>query len=179
MRCCLLLLSLAMCCAANAQRIFSTDSAVIKFVSTRNSDVSAVNKQVNVTINEAGDISFKLQIKEFHFEMGEMEDHFNKEYMESDKYPEASFTGKILGFKKIDLRKPGFYKVQAQGEMLMHNVTQKILVTGTLRIDKGVIAIRSKFPVSIGDYKIDTGLGGVIIGSKMNVDVNAKCHSSL
>jgi polyisoprenoid-binding protein YceI len=105
-----------------------------------------------------------------------MEDHFNKNYMESDKYPEASFKGKILGFKKINLNKPGYYKVQTEGEMVIHNVTKKILVAGTLRIDKGVVTIRSKFPISISDYKIDTGLGGVLIGSKMNVDVDAKCR---
>lgn len=160
----------------NAQKTLSTGNASVKFVSARNSDVSAVNNKVNVTINEAGDISFRLLIREFKFEMAEMEAHFNKEYLESDKYPNASFKGKLPGFRKIDLTKAGLYKVQAEGEMSIHNVTRRIIVSGTLQIDKNAVILQANFSININDYKIDTGLGGVIIGSKMNIDVTAKCQ---
>ncbi|HYE56445.1 MAG TPA: YceI family protein [Chitinophagaceae bacterium] len=170
--CCLL------CCMhmACAQKILSTGNGVIKFVSTRNGDVSAVNKEVNANISETGDISFKLLVRDFRFAMAEMEEHFNKEYLESDKYPNATFTGRLVGIRKIDLIKKGYYKVQAAGDMTIHNVTKKITVSGTLRIEGNAVTINAKFPINIDDYNIDTGLGGVIIGNKMNVEVLAKCQ---
>jgi hypothetical protein len=56
------------------------------------------------------------------------------------------------------------------------NVTKRITVSGTLQIDKGTANLHAKFSIGIDDYKIDTGLGGLIIGSKMEVEVSAKCQ---
>lgn len=173
MRSLLLLICVCFCGLANAQKTLSTGNAVIKFVSTRNSDVQAVNSKVNVTINDAGDIHFNLLIKDFKFSMETMEEHFNKEYMESDKYPNAFFKGKI---NKGYLTKPGVYKVNAAGELSIHNITKKVVVNGTLQVEKTAVSIKAKFVIDIDDYKVDTGLGGVIIGSKMEVDVAAKCQ---
>ena len=164
---------MSFCGFANAQKTVSSGNAVIKFVSTRNSDVQAVNSKVNVTINDAGEISFKLLIRDFKFAMEQMEEHFNKEYMESEKYPNASFKGKI---NKLDLSKPGTYKVNAAGELSIHNVTKKVVVNGTLQVERTAVNIKAKFVIDIDDYKVETGLGGVLIGSKMMVDVAAKCQ---
>ena len=160
---------------ANAQKTWSTNDGSIKFVSTNNSDVAAINNQVNVSINDQGEINFKLMVRGFKFEMAEMEEHFNKNYMESEKYPEASLKGRIFDFRKINLTKPGLYKVKTEGLMTIHNVTKKIVVSGTLQIDNGSLIVRSTFTININDYKVDTGLGGMIIGSKMNVEVEGRC----
>lgn len=170
--CCLL----ASAAIVNGQRIFRTDSAVVKFESARNADVSAVNSKVITTINADGLFTFDMLIRDFKFAMGEMEDHFNDNYMESNKYPNASFKGRIFDFKKINLTRPGSYKVKAGGEMTIHNVTKKMQVSGTLQVDKAGINITSKFTIDIEDYKVDTGLGGVMIGDNMNVEVNARCR---
>ncbi|HEY0677473.1 MAG TPA: YceI family protein [Chitinophagaceae bacterium] len=158
------------------QKTYGTSSGVIKFVSSRNSDVKAVNSLVNVSITEAGDFTIRLQIRDFRFEMGEMEEHFNREYLESHKYPGASFVGKIAGLQKIDLTKPGVHKVQAEGEMTIHNVAKKLVVPGTLQIERNFIHLRSRFIIDIEDYKIDTGLGGIIIGDRMEIEVIARCQ---
>jgi hypothetical protein len=169
-----LLFCLAACVSlANAQKTVSAKNAVIRFVSTRNSDVQAVNNKASVTLSEAGAVNFSLLVKDFKFAMADMEDHFNKEYMESDKYPNASFKGRILGVNKIDLNKAASYKVKAEGEMLIRNVVKKILVSGTLQVEKNRVNIKARFTIDIDDYKIDTGLGGVIIGDKMNIEVAA------
>ncbi len=173
----LLLLGLLFSMCVLGQKTWSTSDGTIKFVSTKNSDVAATHNQVTVSINDQGEISFNLMVRGFRFEMAEMEDHFNKNYMESDKYPEASFKGRIFDFKKINLTKPGLYKVKAEGLMTIHNVTKKIVVSGTLQVENGALILKSKFPININDYKVDTGLGGMIIGSKMNVEVEGKCFS--
>ena len=177
MRSLFFMLCLVSCCSfANAQKTLSSGNAIIKFVSTRNSDVQAVNSKVNVTVNEAGEISFKLLIRDFKFAMEQMEEHFNKEYMESDKYPQASFKGKIQGLNKIDFTKTGLYKVNVAGKLSIHNATKKVVVSGTLQVERAAVSIKAKFIIDIDDHKIDTGLGGIIIGNKMSVDVAAKCQ---
>ncbi|HYE55547.1 MAG TPA: YceI family protein, partial [Chitinophagaceae bacterium] len=110
------------------------------------------------------------------FAMGEMEEHFNKEYLESDKYPHAWFKGKLQDAGAIDLTKAGVYKVQAQGELVIHNVARQVTVAGSLQVDRSSITLRAKFQLNIEDYKIETGLGGIIIGDRMNVEVVAKCQ---
>jgi polyisoprenoid-binding protein YceI len=163
---------------ALGQKTWSASNGIIKFVSAKNSDVAAANNQVSMTVNEQGEISFNLLVREFKFEMSEMEEHFNRNYMETEKYPEASFRGRIFDFKKINLTKAGLYKVKAEGLMTIHNVAKKIVVSGTLQIlDGGAIVLKSKFPIDIDDYKVDTGLGGMIIGSTMNVEVEGRCES--
>ena len=175
MRAALLSICLLLCICALGQNTWNTNNGVIKFVSTKNEDVSAVNNEVHVVITDQGDVSFNLLIKNFRFEMSEMEEHFNRNYMDSEKYPEASFKGRIFDFKKINLAKPGLYKVKSEGLMTIHNVTKKIVVSGTLQIDNGSLTVKSKFAVNINDYEVDTGLGGMIIGSKMNVEVEGRC----
>lgn len=161
---------------AIGQKVFSAGDATVKFVSTKNSDVTAINNHVNATVTELGEISFSLLIREFKFDMVEMEEHFNKNYLESDKYPEASFKGRIFDFKKIDLTRPGVYKVKAEGQMTIHNVTKRVVAAGILQVERNAIILNSKFAINISDFNIDTGLGGVIIGSKMNVEVRAACQ---
>lgn len=161
---------------ASAQRTLSAGNAVIKFVSTRNADVKAVNHQVSVTVSETGELNFNLLVKDFRFALADMEEHFNKGYMESDQYPNASFKGKILGVKKIDFVKVATYKVKAAGELLIHNVVKKIVVSGTLKVGNNTAQLQSKFTIDIDDHKIDTGLGGLLIGDKMNIEVSANCR---
>lgn len=96
--------------------------------------------------------------------------------MESDKYPNASFKGKIANLKKIDFTKPGLYKVQAEGDLSIHNVTRKIVVNGTLKVEKDTVNINAKFSINVSDYNIDTGLGGALIGNQMNIEVTGRCQ---
>lgn len=174
----IILLCILVCSVAvHAQKKWSDSNAVIKFVSTKNSDVAASDNRVHVTINDQGQMNFSLQVRDFRFDMAEMEEHFNKNYLESDKYPQASFNGRIFDFKKVNLSRSGLYKVKAEGLLSIHNVSKKIVVSGTLQVDGNKLILHSKFTIDINDYKVDTGLGGMIIGSKMNIEVNAKCAS--
>jgi len=81
---------------------FSTKKGRIKFVSPTDPDVSAINNEVSSKISATGDIRFSLLFKGFQFKYAEMQTHFNEEYIESEKYPRASFTGTIQNIKSID-----------------------------------------------------------------------------
>jgi len=61
-------------------------------------DIRAENNQAYAVI-DAGkkNIAFSLLLKGFVFRKELMQEHFNENYVESDKYPKATFTGSYTG----------------------------------------------------------------------------------
>ena len=82
-----------------------------------------------------------------------MEEHFNENYMESDKYPKASFKGKVQS--PPDLSKDGTYPVRVAGELTVHGVTQNRTVNGTIKVANGTVSMNSEFMVKCADHHID------------------------
>src|ERR1700733_12345250 len=92
-----------------------------------------------------GELDFSVAISSFQFEKSFMQQHFNSDYMESDKYPRAIFKGKIP--EHIDVGKDGVYTVNATGDLTIHNVTHSRTIQGTLTVKNGVITMASEFMV--------------------------------
>jgi len=104
-----------------------------------------------------------------------MEEHFNENYMESDKIPKGSFKGKISNLAAVDFSKDGSYGVTADGEMTLHGVTQKITVPGTVVIKMGLPQVQAKFKLAPKDYNIKIpSLVADKIAENMNVSVDCK-----
>ncbi|MDB5134825.1 MAG: polyisoprenoid-binding protein [Mucilaginibacter sp.] len=100
-----------------------------------------------------GELDFSVGISTFQFEKAFMQQHFNSDYMESDKYPRAIFKGKIQ--EHVDITKDGTYTVNAGGELTVHGVTQKRTIQGSLTVKNGVIYMASEFMVKCADHHID------------------------
>jgi len=81
-----------------------------------------------------------------------MEEHFNENYMETEKFPKAIFKGKIN--EPVDLTKDGETKVTVTGEMTIHGVTKTETYTGTLTKSGNDIIIKTKFKIKLVDYNI-------------------------
>lgn len=138
---------------AQAQ-IYMAKSCVTHFFSkTSMKDIEAKSTTAKPVLDAAtGNLQMRVQNTSFKFESSFMEEHFNENYMESEKYPYATFKGKIN--EKIDYSKDGTYNVTCTGTMEMHGVTQQITATGTLTIKGKEVTIVSKFKVKPADYKI-------------------------
>ncbi|MFM6968994.1 MAG: YceI family protein [Sediminibacterium sp.] len=134
---------------------FSTKKGSIKFISPTDPDVSAINNEVSSKISATGDIRFSLLFKGFQFKYAEMQTHFNEEYVESEKYPRASFTGSIQNIKSIDFAKDGVYSANIVGTLTMHGVTKPVKTTATLNIRKEKIAATAALHVLMADFNID------------------------
>jgi hypothetical protein len=145
----------AICLPGSTQKLVSKNGHVWFYSHTPLEEIEAHNRQV-VSIFDAttGDIQFSLLIKSFEFKIALMQEHFNENYMESDKYPKASFKGKISGIEKADLKKDGSYPVETTGDLTIHNITRKVTAKGTLDIKDGKITAKSKFTVAPKDYQI-------------------------
>lgn len=139
---------------AAAQDIFITRNANISFYSTAPiEDIEAKTTQAVSAVNiTSRDVYFKIPITSFKFPNGLMQEHFNEDYLESDKYPYAEFKGKIVD--PIDLKKAGHYAVTIQGNLNIHNVTKSYTVKGDLTVDSSKISARSVFNVKLKDHHI-------------------------
>ena len=140
---------------SNAQQFFTKNGTISFFSKTPMENIDAKNSQVmSVLVLPSGDFKFSLTIKNFHFEKALMEEHFNENYMESEKYPKASFSGKIGDAGNINLKKDETYKVEVNGELTIHGVTQKVSVPGTVTVKSGKISANSTFNIELADYKV-------------------------
>jgi polyisoprenoid-binding protein YceI len=83
-----------------------------------------------------------------------MQEHFNENYLESDKYPEATFVGKITNIKDINFTKEGTYPAAVEGKLTIHGQTQPVKQNGTLEIKNDAVTVRAKFNIILADYKI-------------------------
>ncbi len=123
------------------------------FSSSPMEDIEAINNSAVPVLNTAtNEIAIKIPITSFIFKSSLMQDHFNENYMESEKFPFAIFKGKIND--KIDYTKKVCYPVSVTGNMEMHGVEKCIIISGTLTPVEGKISIEGKFKVKLIDYNI-------------------------
>jgi len=151
----ILLISTFIAFGVTAQPYYkSNQSNIISFYSKAPlEDIQAVNKDATSIIDiPTRNVAFKVPIKSFQFKNGLMQEHFNENYLHSDKYPEATFTGKIIEY--IDLKKPGVYEVTVTGKLTIHGVTQNRTINGKITIENETANIDCKFDVYLKDHQI-------------------------
>lgn len=136
-----------------------TTSAVINFDATTSIDSlpKASNKSVVASLNsQSGEVAFEASVKNFSFSNPLMQDHFNGEYwMSSDKFPKASFTGKIMNLERVDFTKPGKYEAQIEGELSIKGVSKSVKTTATINVQGKKILTTTKFNIALADYGIE------------------------
>lgn len=151
----------------NAQIYKAKDGGteVTFFSSSPLEDITATNKGAIVVLNSTtNDIQVRISIQNFKFKNALMEEHFNENYMETDKkvtdasgnasypYRNAVFKGKIN--EKMDYTKDGETKVTVTGKMEIHGVTKDVTLDGTLTKKGHEVIVNSKFKIKVADYNI-------------------------
>ncbi|MEP7163275.1 MAG: YceI family protein [Ferruginibacter sp.] len=141
--------------SVNAQKVYTKNGAISFFSKASIENISADNNQVvSVLTLPTGELQFSVLIKGFHFKKSLMEEHFNENYMESDKYPKATFKGTINDLSKVNFTTDGNYTVEVAGDLTIHGITNKTTTTGTITVKAGTITATSKFKIKLSDYKI-------------------------
>jgi polyisoprenoid-binding protein YceI len=99
-----------------------------------------------------------------------MQEHFNENYMESEKFPYSTFKGKIN--EKVDYTQDGTTNVTCTGTMDMHGTTKQITTSGTLTVKGKEVTIVSKFKAKPADYNIKVpSLYVKEIAEELDVDI--------
>jgi hypothetical protein len=174
-----IILSIALICVigltANAQKYITKNGHIYFHSEAPLETIEAHNKQVNAALDAAtGDFVFKVLMNAFIFEKALMQEHFNENYVESEKFPNGTFKGKIINLGEIDFSKHGKYKATVSGEMTIHGITKKIEETGTFEIGSESVHATAKFMLKIADYNIS--IPGAVAGKiadevEINVDL--------
>lgn len=119
-------------------------------------DIEATNKKALGAFNlEKGTVAVSMVIKNFRFDNSLMEEHFNENYMESEKFPKASFTGKIQDFSTLDFSTPGTFTAKAEGELEIHGVKRPLTNDVTFEVTKDAIIVKTKFKVALEDHEVE------------------------
>lgn len=147
--------SLVCATATFAQRYFTRDAKIQFNSDTPMEKIEAVNKSGTAVLDIAnGRMEWKVLIKNFIFEKALMQEHFNENYMESTKFPNATFKGELVSPDAVNFTKDGTYKVKTKGTMMIHGVQKEIEVPGTITVSKGMVSIQSDFVLAVADYNI-------------------------
>ncbi len=116
-------------------------------------DIEALNQKAVSLINlKNREIVVRIPIREFQFSNKLMQQHFNENYMESEKHPYATFKGIIN--EPFVFTKPGIYNLTATGIFNLHGVNQKRTLSGKLSVGDQGILLETDFTVLLADHKI-------------------------
>lgn len=153
-----LFLLLCLCSAPFAiiaqNSIYSTTSGEVNFFSKAPlEDINAKNNQaislLNTTNNE---IVVRIPVRGFQFRNKLMQEHFNENYLESERFTHASFKGKVN--ETLDYQKAGTYDISATGILNIHGVNQKRTLKGKLTVSDNSMSLVTNFNVMLVDHKI-------------------------
>ncbi|GGI22543.1 YceI family protein [Pedobacter mendelii] len=158
-----------------AQNYVGTNVKVNLFSSTPIEDIKAQSNKTNaVIISKTGEVAFQIPIKSFEFEKKLMQEHFNENYMESDKYPTASFKGAVE--PNISWTKDGDYPVLAKGSLTVHGITKPRTISGNIKVQNGTISISTSFDVACVDHNIEIPM---LVFTKIAKVINVKINGTL
>ena len=139
-----------------AQTKYRTSEGTVNFnASTPLEDIDATNKEVNAILEmETGRFAVVMLIKDFEFSRRLMQEHFNENYMESEKFPKAYFSGTIEDFSMDSLSKEVVVKT-VSGKLTIHGITLNRKEKIKLRKKGSAIHLESNFLVRTEAHDIE------------------------
>lgn len=118
-------------------------------------DIEAINGKTTAALDIAkGEIVVKMLIQHFEFENALMQEHFNENYMESEKFPAAIFKGSFASAEAIDINEDGKYTLEVSGELTIHGVTKPLSTAATIEVAGDKLTARTEFIAKPADYDI-------------------------
>jgi polyisoprenoid-binding protein YceI len=135
-----------------AQVISFHHGGVKFYTSSIMSDIDAISEDIDVKLNlQSGDVQITIPIESFEFEYELMQEHFVEEYMESEKFPSATFKGKIAQdlsgeFEAIE--------IDVSGNLTIHGVTKEIQFVANISKNTDYTIVKCKFPVVFKDFNV-------------------------
>ncbi len=135
------------------QEIYQTTSAKLEFYSEAPIEaIQAESKNGISVINlESRAIAFQVKINTFQFEKALMQEHFNENYMESEKFQTASFKGEM---RNLDISNNKEQEIVLKGTLTIHGVTRKVEIPANIQIKNNQVKLNTTFVVACKDHDI-------------------------
>lgn len=170
---CLLLIATSLV----AQDKYFTKSGAISFVSKGTVEtITASHRSATCVLDsKTGAIQFAVLMKGFEFKKALMQEHFNENYVESDKYPKAEFRGQITNNSEVAYTKDGAYNVYVKGKLTLHGQTKDVETDGKVTVKAGKLMLTSKFNIRMSEYNIEIP-GPVQNNMSDNINITVNCN---
>jgi hypothetical protein len=135
--------------------LFFTDTGHVEFSSDAPLEYIQASSDELAGILNINDLSFSFTIPMVSFQgfnSALQRTHFNENYIESEKYPNSTFNGKII--EKIDFSSPGTYNIRAKGLLNVHGIDNDKIIRCIIQVETGKISVESSFTVPLEEHKI-------------------------
>ncbi len=135
--------------------IYTSNNGVVNFRSEAPFElINASSKELKGAIDlSKNNFAFRIRIRSFEgFNSPLQKEHFNENYMQSEQFPEASFSGKII--ETIDYSSKGKYTIRAKGKLTIHGVDQERIIKSEIEVTGNSIRISSNFSIMLSDHNI-------------------------
>lgn len=159
------------------EKIYSTQAGTITFTSEAPLEIISASSRKMEGIVDAIALSFAfaVPIRTFEgFNNGLQQQHFYENYLETDKYPMASYSGKII--EHLDLSKPGTYQVRAKGQLNIHGRSKERILKVELISTGSEIKVSAEFIVPLVDHQIEVPR---IVNQKIAQEINVSVQGTL
>ncbi|TNE68492.1 MAG: YceI family protein [Bacteroidetes bacterium] len=164
---------------ASAQKLFTRDAQVYFDATSPDSPerVDATNKSGTMVLDLAtGRIQSSVLMKNFIFEKALMQEHFNENYVESTKYPKATFKGQLDDLSKVNFKKDGTYTTAVTGDLTIHGVTKAVKTNVIFTVKGGKTSGNTEFSVVLADYDISVPS---VVSDKLSTTAKIKIDANL
>ena len=129
-----------------SQRFITKEAEISFFSEAPIEDISAKNNKVSAVYDdETKQLVFQLNISDFIFPKPLMQEHFNENYLESDKFPKASFSGIVGQLNE---------STTATGTLKIHGESNEVEVKGILVKSNDSVMIDATFRIQLKDFNI-------------------------
>ncbi len=130
-------------------RISFTSDAPLELIQAQSEQLQGVIKTAD------GGFAFSMEIRSFQgFNSSLQREHFNENYLESDRFPKATFKGNFSAADPINWKKDGTYERSVKGELSIHGITKQLEIPVTIQVGKGKTTGLSTFVIAVADYDI-------------------------
>ena len=162
-------------------KYFSKDGKISFYSKAPMENIEAHNnKAVSVVDLSSGAMEFSVLMKGFEFEKAKMQEHFNENYVESDKFPKAGYVGKIQNLSAVKIKQDGSYPVKISGKLTLHGVTKDQAADAVITVKGGNVSAVSELTVTLQDYNVQIpSLVAEKISKTVKITVNVPSYKPM
>ncbi|WP_111670982.1 YceI family protein [Algoriphagus litoralis] len=139
---------------AFSQEYLTKDGEVVFLSKAPLNEFEGRSNSLNGLVNlESNLLDFFVDLNTLKTGIGLRDRHMRENYLETDQFPFAEFTGKMSPMPTLVLGSKT--AVNAQGKFKIHGVEREIEVTGFLTLlQNGKVELHASFEVLLSDYEI-------------------------
>ncbi len=135
---------------------YFTKSGMVSFYSNSPMEkIEGITKSANCILDvTSGALEMAVLVKSLNFQKALMQEHFNENYMESNKFPKATFKGELTNIADIKLNTAGTYTAKVKGNIMIHGVSKPIEIPVTFKSDGTKTSATTDFDLTVADFNI-------------------------